>query len=313
MKVITLAILCAFFFHHVDSFNIQSGTQRSLPLGSSSLERSKSHSSVGIDRRSRPIKLMSMSDTALSFPTARNDDVFNWLTKAKNNLISTTAYLRWNIHTAVMPFFLSGKVSYALIANSFAYFVGFETWNQFNSEEEDALNGKQRPIPDKRLTIPLWILSLVIATDWSVRVWLLLAPIVYVAIGNHTPFKELYMMWGVFTHFRMIGLPIDIMKIVRFGTLISVQDVRDVEGDKKSGRYTIANLIGSYFPWFYAICAIGFYFIDKTMPIYSLITYLVISVLSLKYPKLMYELFAMTYFVEVFLSCRGILPLHRPI
>lgn len=99
-------------------------------------------------------------------------------------LTDVLAYVNHNAMISILPFFLDFQFSTLKLVSAIAYYVGFETWNQFDSEQEDTLSGKNRPILDKRLTLGAWVVSLLVASN-PVRAWLLLCPVAYLKRTIH--------------------------------------------------------------------------------------------------------------------------------
>ena len=208
------------------------------------------------------------------------------------------AYFRANIFVAMVPFLLNG-ITGPVLLNAATFTVGFETWNQFHSCKEDEINGKQRPRFDKRSMIAAWAICLLLS-DWPVRIWLLLCPAVYLS-GNNTPLKEAFMFYGIFVHNHYLALPFDVVRIFRHTMTLSIQDVRDVEGDKVAGRTTLPMLVN--FQLFYLIVVAVFFVLDPTMPLHSLLVYLLIAALSVTHSRLAYSIWQVNYVLELFFCC----------
>lgn len=207
--------------------------------------------------------------------------------------------LRCNVFIGIIPFYLSGCFNISLLINSITYLLGFESWNQYNSNLEDLKNGKERPIFDKKILILIWLICIILS-DKSVIIWLLMCPVVYLS-GNSTPMKETLMTYGVFIHYHFLKIPIDI-SILRHSITGSIQDLRDVEGDKAIGRVTLPIIFN--FQIYYSCLMILFYFIDS-IPIHSIMTYLLITIFGIQYPHLCYKLWQLNYILELTMKCNN--------
>lgn len=213
-------------------------------------------------------------------------------------LKDVVAYFRANAFVAMVPFLLNG-ITRTVLLNSATFTIGFETWNQFLSSEEDKLNGKHRPRFDRRTTLAAWALCVAIS-DWPVRVWLLLCPLVYLS-GNSTPLKEAFMFYGIFVHHYHLGIPFDFVRILRHTLTLCIQDVRDMEGDRRIGRTTVPMLVN--FQLFYSIVVLAFFMLDASMPMHSLFPFALITILSKSHPLLAYMVWQINYVLELFFWC----------
>lgn len=210
-------------------------------------------------------------------------------------------YIKPNVFVAIVPFLVGKTISIELIINALTYLIGFETWNQFNSEVEDKLNGKNRPEVSTTLKLIIWAICVAISHP-IVKIWLLLCPFVYLS-GNNTPFKEMLMFYGIFVHYSYLKLPINLITFLRHAVTGCIQDLRDVEGDAAIGRITIPMFFSrNNYGNFYMILACFFYLISD-VPLHSMIVYTILSVIAPSRPKFSYKLWQVNYVLELALSC----------
>jgi 4-hydroxybenzoate polyprenyltransferase len=198
-----------------------------------------------------------------------------------------------NLFVGLVPFCLGG-VSWRILLNGVLYFVGFEVVNQYNSKEEDELNGKSRPEIDPYVAGTLWGICFIFS-EWPVKIWLLCTAAVYLSRSNSTPFKELVMCCGIFVHFYFLKISLDPIRIIRCAVMGSIQDYRDVKGDKAIGRVTLPMLMD--FKVLYVLMTM-FFCLISVVPWYATFTYIAIAVVCDHDPHLAYHLFQVLYVVE---------------
>jgi 4-hydroxybenzoate polyprenyltransferase len=161
------------------------------------------------------------------------------------------------------------------------YIYSFDIANQINGVAEDRINKPDRPLSSGRVTLQgayiRWyattFVHLVLGAAWGVLPWTTL----WVLITIYTSFyggdkhwvpKNLgFMTIGVFCLLQAgwgLVAPITarewrwvLLLSGVFGIVASVQDMRDVEGDRVAGRRTLPIVLGSNFRWVMAliICA----------------------------------------------------------
>ncbi|KAJ7089575.1 UbiA prenyltransferase family-domain-containing protein [Mycena epipterygia] len=161
------------------------------------------------------------------------------------------------------------------------YIYAFDIANQINGVAEDCINKPDRPLSSGRVSLQgayiRWYATsaahLVVGAAWGVLPWTVL----WVFITTYTSFyggdkhwttKNLLFMsvgslcllqaaWGLVAPITAREWRWALLLSGVFGIVASVQDMRDVEGDKIAGRRTLPIVLGSSFRWVMAaiICA----------------------------------------------------------
>ncbi|KAJ6598256.1 UbiA prenyltransferase family-domain-containing protein [Mycena vulgaris] len=161
------------------------------------------------------------------------------------------------------------------------YIYAFDIANQINGVAEDRINKPDRPLSSGRVSLQgayiRWYITtaahLVVGAAWGVLPWTTLWVVVTIYTSfyggdKHWTTKNLvFMSVGVFCLLQAAwGLVAPItarqwrwasLLSGVFGIVASVQDMRDVEGDKIAGRRTLPIVLGDNFRWSMAgvICA----------------------------------------------------------
>ncbi|KAF8201299.1 UbiA prenyltransferase family [Mycena galopus ATCC 62051] len=153
------------------------------------------------------------------------------------------------------------------------YIYSFDIANQINGVAEDRINKPDRPLSSGLTTLQgayiRWyattVLHLAISAAWGVLPWTVL----WVFITTYTSFyggdkhwvtKNLGFMsigslcllqaaWGLVAPITAYQWRWALLLSGVFGIVASVQDMRDVEGDKIAGRRTLPIVLGSNFRW----------------------------------------------------------------
>ncbi|KAJ7832843.1 UbiA prenyltransferase family-domain-containing protein [Mycena olivaceomarginata] len=161
------------------------------------------------------------------------------------------------------------------------YIYSFDIANQINGVAEDRINKPDRPLASGRVTLQgayvRWYattaLYLALGAAWGVLPWsaLWVLNTTYTSFfggDKHWVTKNLGFMtigalcliqpsWALVAPLTPHKWRWALMLSAAFGIVASVQDMRDVEGDKVSGRRTLPIVLGSNFRWVMAaiICA----------------------------------------------------------
>ncbi|KAJ7769702.1 UbiA prenyltransferase family-domain-containing protein [Mycena maculata] len=153
------------------------------------------------------------------------------------------------------------------------YIYAFDIANQINGIAEDRINKPDRPLSSGRVSLQgayvRWYVTtaihLVLGAAWGVLPWTVL----WVFITLYTSFyggdkhwttKNLLFMsvgslcllqasWGIVAPITAREWRWALLLSGVFGIVASVQDMRDVEGDKIVGRRTLPIVLGSHFRW----------------------------------------------------------------
>ncbi|KAJ7754419.1 UbiA prenyltransferase family-domain-containing protein [Mycena metata] len=171
------------------------------------------------------------------------------------------------------------------LARSFIYFLlfiySFDIANQINGVAEDRINKPDRPLSSGLVSLQgayiRWYITtaahLVLAAAWNVLPWagLWVFITIYTSFyggDKHWTTKNLLFMstgslcllqgaWGLVAPITAREWRWAILLSGMFGIVASVQDLRDVAGDKVAGRHTLPIVTGSNFRWIMAviICA----------------------------------------------------------
>ncbi|KAJ7877458.1 hypothetical protein B0H13DRAFT_2347142 [Mycena leptocephala] len=135
------------------------------------------------------------------------------------------------------------------------YIYSFDIANQINGVAEDRINKPDRPLSSGRVTLQgayiRWyattVVHLVLGAAWGVLPWTAL----WVLITIYTSSTAATSTGGVGArradHGARVGWVLLLSGV--FGIVASVQDMRDVEGDRVAGRRTLPIVLGSNFRW----------------------------------------------------------------
>ncbi|KAJ7220620.1 UbiA prenyltransferase family-domain-containing protein [Mycena pura] len=163
----------------------------------------------------------------------------------------------------------------------FLYIYAFDIANQINGVAEDRVNKPDRPIPSGRCSVKgayiRWYATsaahLALGAAWGVLPWTALWVFITVYTSfyggdKHWTTKNLLFMstgslcllqasWGLVAPITARETRWAVLLSAVFGIVASVQDMRDVEGDKVAGRRTLPIVLGGSFRWVMAavICA----------------------------------------------------------
>ncbi|KAB8269432.1 UbiA prenyltransferase family-domain-containing protein [Aspergillus minisclerotigenes] len=155
------------------------------------------------------------------------------------------------------------------VLNLTIYVYFFNTWTQYTSVEEDRINKPDRPIP-AGITTPagakrrgivltaLWFSFAIYRPDLIVETWILVNATITLAmnnLGRHWFVKNTICMtvmtWGLYSSPRkLMGAPLPntsnhlVALAAWVGSVINAQDLRDVEGDKETGSWTLPMALG---------------------------------------------------------------------
>ncbi|PIG79086.1 hypothetical protein AARAC_008026 [Aspergillus arachidicola] len=155
------------------------------------------------------------------------------------------------------------------ILNLTIYMYFFNTWTQYTSVEEDRINKPDRPIPagitsaaaaERRgmALTALWFSFAIYRPDLIVETWILVLATITLGmnnLGRHWFVKNTLCMsvmtWGMLSSPRkLMGAPLPntsnhlIALAVWVGLVLYAQDLRDVEGDKETGSWTLPMALG---------------------------------------------------------------------
>ncbi|KAJ7182785.1 UbiA prenyltransferase family-domain-containing protein [Mycena crocata] len=153
------------------------------------------------------------------------------------------------------------------------YIYAFDIANQINGVAEDRINKPDRPLSSGRVSLQgayiRWyattIAHLVVGAAWGVLPWTALWVFVTIYTSfyggdKHWITKNLLFMsvgslcllqaaWGLVAPLTAHEWRWALLLSGVFGIVASVQDMRDVEGDKIAGRRTLPIVLGSSFRW----------------------------------------------------------------
>ncbi|KAJ7916721.1 UbiA prenyltransferase family-domain-containing protein [Mycena leptocephala] len=157
------------------------------------------------------------------------------------------------------------------------YIYSFDIANQINGVAEDRVNKPDRPLSSGRVTLQgayiRWYattaLHLVLGAAWGVLPWTALWVFITIYTSwcggdKHWVPKNLGFMsfgslcllqaaWGLVAPITAHEWQWALLLSGVFGVVASVQDMRDVDGDKIAGRRTLPIVLGSNFRWVMAI------------------------------------------------------------
>ncbi|KAF7324381.1 UbiA prenyltransferase [Mycena venus] len=161
----------------------------------------------------------------------------------------------------------SSELVVTSLTRSFIYFLlfiySFDIANQINGIAEDRINKPDRPLSSGRVTLRgayiRWyattFVHLAVSAAWGVLPWTAL----WVYNTVYTSFYGGDKHWVLSAYCRRRGglaAPITarewrwaLLLSVMFGIVASVQDMRDVKGDKVAGRRTLPIVLGDNFRW----------------------------------------------------------------
>ncbi|KAJ7097668.1 UbiA prenyltransferase family-domain-containing protein [Mycena epipterygia] len=156
---------------------------------------------------------------------------------------------------------------------SLLYIYAFDIANQINGVAEDRINKPDRPLSSGRVSLQgayiRWYVTtaahLVVGAAWGVLPWTVLWVFITIYTSfyggdKHWTTKNLLFMsvgpfcllqggWGLAAPITAREWRWVLLLSGTFGIVASVQDMRDVEGDKIAGRRTLPIVLGSSFRW----------------------------------------------------------------
>ncbi|KAF7349930.1 UbiA prenyltransferase [Mycena venus] len=169
----------------------------------------------------------------------------------------------------------STEVIIRSLGRSIVYFLlytySFDIANQINGVDEDRINKPDRPLSSGRSSLPgayiRWYattaLFLVLGAAWAVFPWTALFVVITIYTSfydgdKHWTTKNLLFMstgslcilqaaWGLAAPITTRETRWALLLSGAFGIVASVQDMRDIEGDKVAGRRTLPIVLGSHF------------------------------------------------------------------
>ncbi|KAF7303831.1 UbiA prenyltransferase [Mycena indigotica] len=195
----------------------------------------------------------------------------DWSASVIPGMMYTIAALR-SLDSSPSPHFIARALGRSLIY-FILYIYNFDIANQINGVAEDRINKPDRPLASGLASMKgayiRWyattVLHLVLGAMWGVLPWTALWVFITVYTSfyggdKHWTTKNLLFMstgslcllqaaWGLAAPISGHQTRWGVLLSSVFGLVASIQDMRDVEGDKVAGRRTLPIVLGTHFRW----------------------------------------------------------------